>query len=511
MNKEDISDALIRQNKYLSVLYDISLTVGKSLDLKEILNDVLNLIIDFMGVDAGIIFVINDETMEMVPVAFKNIGEEVVRDLQDNFVRIGECVCGSIAEYEQEIVILEKASQDSRFTREASRKAGIEFYAGFPLKAKGKVNGVLCSITYTSYKPDGDQLSTLRAATVPISLAIENSRLFEDAKKKVDAKLRYFIYESIVTNSPKMQEIIRMVRKLTDVPSNILIYGESGTGKELIARTIHLNSLRKEKPFIGLNCAAIPETLLESELFGYVKGAFTGANSDKKGLFEAANGGTIFLDEVDAMSLNLQVKLLRVLQEKTFVKVGSVQPIHLDVKIIAATNRRLEDAIKQKQFRDDLFYRLNVVRIELPPLRERVEDISLLARYFVSKFNKITGKKIRRISADALEVLNTYLWPGNIRELENAIERAVVMAETDEIKKEDLPSDIVDPPDEAKLDLSIRNIEKQHIVKVMSLVNGNKRRAARLLGVDVSTLWRKLKSEGIAYQDTPEVHEAQES
>ncbi|MBZ0157693.1 MAG: sigma 54-interacting transcriptional regulator [Alphaproteobacteria bacterium] len=501
-NTDVFSDTLLKQNKYLSVLYDIALTVSKSLDLKEILKDVLDMIIDFMGVDAGIVFVINDETMEMIPVAFKNIGEEVVKDLLENFVRVGECVCGSIAEYEKEVVILEKASQDPRFTRESSKKAGIEFYAGFPLKAKGKVNGVLCSITYTPYKPDSDQLSTLRAATVPISLAIENSRLFEDAQKKVDAKLRYFIYESIVTNSPKMKEIIRMVRKLTDVLSNILIYGESGTGKELIARTIHLNSLRKEKPFIALNCGAIPESLLESELFGYVKGAFTGANADKKGLFEAANGGTIFLDEVDSMSLNLQVKLLRVLQEKTFVKVGSTQPISLDVKIIAATNRRLEEAIKLKQFREDLFYRLNVVRIELPPLRERVEDISLLARYFISKFNKITGKKIRRISGDALEILNTYLWPGNIRELENAIERAVVMAETDEIKKEDLPLEIVNPPDDSKLDLTLRNIERQHIVKVMSLVDGNKRRAARLLGVDVSTLWRKLKSEGIAFHDT---------
>lgn len=467
-----------------------------------ILNDVLTLIIDFMNVDAGIIFVINEETMEMIPVAMKNIGEEVLKDLQENVVKIGECVCGSIAECEKEIVILEKASQDPRFTREASKKAKIEFYAGFPLKAKGKVNGVLCSITYTPYTLDGDYLSLLRAATVPISLAIENSRVFEDTKKKVDAKLRYFIDETIVTNSPKMKEIIRMARKLTDVPSNILIYGESGTGKELIARTIHLNSLRKEKPFIGLNCAAIPETLLESELFGYARGAFTGATSDKKGLLEAANGGTIFLDEVDAMSLNLQVKLLRVLQERQFVKVGSVQPIALDVKIIAASNRRLEEAIKEKQFREDLFYRLNVVKLELPPLRERVEDISLLARYFVSKFNKITGKHIRRISEDALEILITYRWPGNIRELENAIERAVVMAETEEIRREDLPIEIVNPPDDSQLDLTLKTMEKHHMLKVLSLVKGNKRRAARLLGIDVTTLWRKLRGEGILLHDT---------
>ncbi len=229
-------------------------------------------------------------------------------------------MCGNIAECNKEIIIPEKASDDPRFTRESQKKAGIEFYAGLPLKSKEKVVGVLCVITFAPFTPDADLMDILRAATVPISLAIENARLFENTKRNAEENLRHCSFEGIIANSPKMLEILSMIRKVTDVPSSILIYGESGTGKELIARAIHYNSIRRDKPFFAVNCAAIPENLLESELFGYRKGAFTGAYTDKKGLFEAADGGTIFLDEVEAMSKNLQVKLLRVLQDKTFLQ-----------------------------------------------------------------------------------------------------------------------------------------------------------------------------------------------
>ncbi len=486
-------EILERQNKQLSILYEIALTVGKSLDLKTILDDVLGKVVEFMGVDAGVIFVINDETLEMIPVSFKNISEEVIKDLTENRVKIGECICGTIAQCEREVIILEKASRDPRFTRESQKRARIEFYAGLPLKAKGRLVGVLCVITYTPYIPDEGLIGILRAATVPISLAIENSRLFENVKKDVEVKLRYFDYEGIITNSQKVREVIRMLRKLTDVSSSILIYGESGTGKELIARAIHFSSIRKDNPFIVVNCAAIPESLLESEVFGYTKGAFTGANADKKGLFEAANGGTIFLDEVEAMSKSLQVKLLRVLQDRTFFKVGGTSPITVDVRIIAATNQDLEEAIKSKQFREDLFYRLNVIKIELPPLRERIEDVPLLARYFTNKFNKKIGKNIRKISNEAMDMLINYSWPGNIRELENTIERAVVIAEADEIRREDIPIEIATLSNDSKKDLTLESIEKEHILKVLNLVSGNKKKASRLLGLDATTLWRKLK------------------
>ena len=491
-----LPETLERQNKKLSILYEIALTVGKSLDLKTILNDVLGKIIAFIGVDSGVIFIINDETLEMVPVSFQNLSDEVVKDLTEKNVKVGECMCGTIAECDREAIIFEKASNDPRFSRESQKKSGIEFYAGLPLKSKEKVIEVLCVMAYTPFTPDEDLVDILRAATVPISLAIENARLFENTRKDAEA-LRYSSFEGIIGNSPKIKEVLSIVRKVTNAPSSILVYGESGTGKELIARALHFNSIRKERPFIAVNCTAIPENLLESELFGYVRGAFTGANADKKGLFEAADGGTIFLDEVETMSMNLQVKLLRFLENRTFFKLGSTVPVSVDVRIIAATNQDLKEAVKEKQFREDLYYRLNVIKIDLPPLRERAGDVALLIRYFMHKYSGIMNKNIRRISVNALDILINHSWPGNIRELENTIERAVVVAETDEIRKEDLPIDIATHYNDVRKLWSLESLEREHILKVLGLVRGNKSKASRLLGLDVTTLWRKLKKYNI--------------
>lgn len=497
-----LTQLLERQNKKLSILYEIALTVGKSLELKTILDNALEKIIAFMGVDAGVIYVINDKTLEMVPVSFKNLSDEVVRDLTDKKVRVGECMCGSIAQYDREIIILENASGDTRFTRETLRAEGMEFYAGVALKAKGKVIGVLCVITHAPYTPDNELIEILRAVTVPVGLAIENALIMESARKEAEEQMRHYNFEGIICNSPQMSNVLGLIRKVTNVTSSILICGESGTGKELIARAIHFNSIRRERPFIAVNCAAISETLLEPELFGYVKGAFTGATTDKKGLLEAADEGTVFLDEVEAMSENLQVKLLRVLQDRTFFKVGGTKPVTVDIRIIAATNQDLEASVNSKHFRKDLYYRLNVIKIELPPLRERAEDIPLLARYFISKFSKKIGKNIRRVSDDATDMLINYLWPGNIRELENTIERAVVIAETDEIRKEDLPIEIstcyLDSRKDWRLESIEKNLELEHIQKVLIITGGNKKKAASLLGLDTSTLWRKLKK----YQNT---------
>jgi Nif-specific regulatory protein len=490
-----ISETVEKQNKKLSILYEVALTVGMSLDLKTILDNVLEKIIAFMAVDAGVIYVIDEETLEMIPVSFRNLSPEVVKDLCENRVKVGECMCGSIAQCDREVIIHEKASQDPRFTRGVLKKEGMEFYAGLPLKAKGRVVGVLCVITHARYHVDAELLDILRAATQPIGLAIENGRIFENTRKKAETR-DTFNFEGIITNSDNMLSILTLVRKITDVTSSVLLYGESGTGKELIARAIHYNSIRKDRPFIAVNCAAIHENLLESELFGYLKGAFTGAYSDKQGLLEAADGGTIFLDEVDSMSTNLQAKLLRFLQDRTFVKVGDTRPVTVDVRIIAASNRRLEEAIASKQFREDLYYRLNVIKIDLPALRERREDIPLLARYFMGKFSRKLGRNIRRISDDAMNALVNYSWPGNIRELENSLERAVVVAETDEILKDDIPAAIYDSLDSKPLeqDWRLEKFEQEHINKVLKLAGGNKKKAAVLLGLNVSTLWRKLKS-----------------
>ncbi len=486
-------ELLAKQNKKLAILYEIALTVGKSLNLKSILDEVLERVIAFMGVDAGVIYVIDDETLEMVPVSFQNLSEAVVKDLCENRVKVGECMCGSIAQCDREVIIFEKASSDPRFTRGVLKKENMEFYAGLPLKARNKVVGVLCVITHAPYTPDQELLDILRAAAQPIGLAIENARIFETAKKEGDARSKYFNFEGIITSSPKMLSVLSLVRKITDVPASILISGETGTGKELIARAIHFNSIRKDMPFIAVNCAALNENLLESELFGYIKGAFTGAADDRKGLFEAAESGTMFLDEVEAMSKNLQVKLLRVLQDGTFYRVGSTRPLTVDVRIIAATNRDLDEAIKTKQFREDLYYRLNVIRIDLPPLRERPEDIPLLARFFMVKYGRKMDKPVRKIADEAADALINYSWPGNVRELENAIERAVVLAETDEIRTKDLPLEIPALGVDMQRDWTLSRLERDHIAKVLNLVGGNKKKAAKLLGLDATTLWRKMK------------------
>jgi transcriptional regulator with GAF, ATPase, and Fis domain len=483
-----------QQQRKLSILYKIALTVGKSLELRTILDEVLEQVLAFMAVDAGVIYVIDDATLEMIPVTYRNLSDAVVRDLCTNRVKVGECMCGSIAQCDKEVIIHERASADPRFTRGILRKEGMEFYAGLPLRAKGRVVGVICAITHAPYQPDPELLDILRAATVPIGLAIENARLFEHTRKEADGRLRYADFAGIITGSASMRTVLDMVRKVTDVPTSILIYGESGTGKELIARAIHFNSVRKGRPFLAVNCAALNENLLESELFGYVKGAFTGAVTDRAGLFEAADGGTLFLDEVEAMSKNLQVKLLRVLQDRSFFRVGSTRPVTVDVRVIAATNHLLEDAIRAKEFREDLYYRLNVIRIDLPALRDRPEDIPLLARYFLNRFSAKMEKDMRRIADDAMRLLVAHPWPGNVRELENALERAVVLAEGEEISVQDLPTGLASSVQLPAQDWSLERVKQEHIAKVLSLVGGNRKKAAELLGVDATTLWRKSRA-----------------
>lgn len=482
----------MQQNEKYSFLYEVALTVGESLDLKTILDHVLEKIIGFMKVDAGVIYVIDETTLEMIPVAFRNLLDEVVRDLSETRVKVGECMCGTIAQCDKEVIIFEKASLDPRFTRGVLKKEGMEFYAGLPIRAKGKVVGVLCVITHAPYAPDGELFEILRAATLPIGLAIENGLIFEQIKRKAADRKGPVDFEGIITNSPRMHEVLSLIRKVLNVPTRVFIYGESGTGKELIARALHYNSVRQNKPFIAVNCAGLPETLLEAELFGYVKGAFTGAATDRAGLLEAADGGTLFLDEINSMSSNLQLKLLRFLQDQTFYKVGATASIQVDVRVIAATNQIIEDKIRDGSFREDLYYRLNVIKIDLPPLRERKDDIPLLVRYFIQKYNKKLDKTIRSISENTLLILMKYPWPGNVRELENVIERAVIMAEGNDLVPTDLPPQIA-PILQHESDWTLERFEKDHIKTVLNISKGEMKKTAQLLGINQSTLWRKLK------------------
>ncbi len=313
-------------------------------------------------------------------------------------------------------------------------------------------------------------------------------------------------FGNIIARSPRMLEIFDTIRKISDYKTTVLITGESGSGKELIARAIHFNSPRSNKPFIAINCSAIPENLLESELFGYVKGAFTGANKDKKGLFEEASGGTLFLDEVGDLPLALQVKLLRAIQEEEIRRVGAGSVTKIDVRLIAATLKNLSEEIKKGTFREDLYYRLNVLPIHLPALRERKEDIPLLVNTFIKKFNKEMSKKIEKTSPETLQFLTDYSWPGNVRELENTIERAMVMEHSDELSAQNLPDVVrnveINPAIRAAAnELSIKKMmaimEQELIKKALDKTNGNRTWAAKLLEISHRALLYKIKRYGL--------------
>ncbi|MEO0123210.1 MAG: sigma-54 dependent transcriptional regulator [candidate division WOR-3 bacterium] len=309
-----------------------------------------------------------------------------------------------------------------------------------------------------------------------------------------------FRLEDLIGKSPKMQKIFELIKTVAPTRSTVLIRGESGTGKELVARAIHNLGPRSKGPFVATACGAMPETLLEAELFGYEKGAFTGALSQHKGRIEMADRGTLFLDEIGDISLKTQVDLLRFLQEREFRRVGGKELIKVDTRVIAATNKKLEEMIREGTFREDLYYRLNVITIEIPPLRERKEDIPLLLEHFLKKFNLENKKDISGISSDAMELLLSYDWPGNVRELENVIEHAVVVTKGREIGKKDLPKNLVDKfliPQFTNKDLRLDTMEKEHILNVLRIYNWNIKKTAQVLGINRVTLYNKMEKYGL--------------
>jgi DNA-binding NtrC family response regulator len=327
-------------------------------------------------------------------------------------------------------------------------------------------------------------------------------REIRNLRQVVKEKYRF---ENIIGTSDKMQEVYNLIAKIADTDSTILIQGDSGTGKELVARALHFNSNRQHQPFVAINCSALPENLLESELFGHKKGAFTGAVSDKVGLFEEAEQGTIFLDEINSMALSLQTKLLRVLQERQLRRVGDTKTVPINVRVLAATNESLVEKAKTGQFREDLYYRLAVIPVEMPALRERVDDIPLLVAHFLQKNAGQTGTEPKKIDPKAIEVLQGYRWPGNVRELENAIERACALCDDGLIKPHDLPPQVlrqtgVAPSGEPSslpvgrtLDDYIREQERNYIDETIKFNGASREKAAKMLGISMATLYRKLE------------------
>ncbi len=342
-------------------------------------------------------------------------------------------------------------------------------------------------------------------------LLIKVKRLFEVRNLLLENRIlkkeiqRNYDFDDIVGRSPSIRRVYDMIQTVAETDSSVLITGKSGTGKELVARSLHYKSKRQNKPFVAVNCGAIAENLIESELFGHKKGAFTGAVSDKEGLIKAADGGTLFLDEISELPLALQVKFLRALQEKEVTPVGSTVPIPVNVRIIASTNRELKEEIKAGKFREDLFYRLNVIEISLPSLKEREEDIPLLADHFLNKFRKEMNKNIKGIHSDAIRALVSYEWKGEVRELENVMERAVIFCKGDFITLKDLPenfshtSSSIDFSKLGSLEDAIRKFEKDYIIKALESNNNDKEKTSELLQVGLSTLYRKLKELQISH------------
>ena len=337
-----------------------------------------------------------------------------------------------------------------------------------------------------------DLLQTVKNAATQRQLFHENRLL----RREIN---RQYNFSEIIGKSDAMQKVFDLVSKVADTDASVLIEGESGTGKELIARSLHFNSSRSDRPFLAVNCGALPESLLESELFGHTKGAFTGAVGDSKGLFRSAAGGTLFLDEIGEMPQVLQVKLLRALQEHEVTPVGSSVSQTFDARIIAATNKHLEDEVAEGRFREDLFYRLDVLQIRVPPLRDRREDIPLLVRHFTEKARRGNEKGPLNVAKEAMVALINYDWPGNVRELENAVERAGILA-NDEIGPDDLPPKIAsnasgtyESRDTVSFRPTLEEIERRYVVEVLTSVDEDKARAADILGIDLSTLYRKLK------------------
>ena len=402
------------------------------------------------------------------------------------------------------------ASEDVALTITDIRMAGID---GLALIDRLKdIDAEALVIVMTAYSSVDSAVAALRKGaydyiTKPfvnedllqsVKNALRQRELFRENRQLRRELDRRYSFSEIIGTSEALQAVFRLVEKVATTNTNILVQGESGTGKELIARAIHHNSPRADRPFVAINCGALPETLLESELFGHTKGAFTGAVTNKPGLFRSAEGGTVLLDEVGEISSAMQVRLLRALQEHEVTPLGSSSAIAFDARIICATNRDLEKEVSEGRFREDLFYRLNVIEIHLPPLRERREDIPLLARHFIMRTAREQASDEKSVDAAAMSALINYAWPGNVRELQNAIERAFTLS-GDQIDLNSLPPRVRDAAshtpmrDPDGLRPTLDEIERRHIFETLASVNQDKARAANILGIDLSTLYRKLK------------------
>jgi len=495
----------------LAALYEVARAVGGTLDLRQALYDVLDILARRMDMRRGMVTLLASEGDQVqVEVAHGMSADAAARGRY----KFGEGITGRVVETGEPIVVPRISEEPLFLDRTRTRKQDLDHEISFlcvPIKSGTKVIGTISvdRVFKSEAACDADLrfltiISTLiaRAAVNLEALNRERRELEKENQRLTQALTEKYATTSIVGNSNKIKEVFRLIEQVSGATATVLIRGESGTGKELVASAIHYNSPRSRGPFIKVNCAALPGSLIESELFGHVKGAFTGAHKDKPGRFELAGGGTIFLDEIGSIPIEAQVKLLRVLQEREVERVGDIKTRQVDVRVIAATNRDLEQAMGQGEFREDLYYRLNVFPIFLPPLRERPTDILLLADHFVEKYASLHRKDVRRISTPAIDALSSYHWPGNVRELENFIERAVLLSTDGVIHSYHLPPTLQTAEGSAtvpssSLDEAVARVEKDLISDALKSSQGNMARTARLLKTTERIIRYKIKKHGL--------------
>ena len=503
---EDTLSKLREAHRKLKALHDVSDAIYETFDLSKLLHKVLDLVLDIFRADRAVVLLYDEADGKLRPAAARNREKTTAR------LAVSQTVVDYVASRKRSVISADALS-DPRF--EPSESLAIQKINSVmcvPLTSKGMSQGVLYVDNRRGMQQfEQDHLRLLTIIARQAATAIDNARSFtdlrqerEELKRQVSEKYR------IVGNSPRLNAVLEEVRRLAHADTTVLISGETGVGKELVARAIHEESSRSGGPFVVVTCASMPESLLENELFGHEKGAFTGAERRKMGKFELANHGTVFLDEVAEVSLAIQTKLLRAVEEKVFDRVGGTDPISVDVRIVAASNRNIEEMVRKGEFRQDLYYRLAVAPIRVPPLRERREDVPMLAKYFLDVLAREMGRTNPTLSDAALRVMTNYSWPGNIRELRNAMERAILLNRTGVLEPDDLPPNLLAGKDaSAKLRQdadteaglfplagAVHAIERRAICKALKISGGVKSRAAELLGISRPTLDKKLREYG---------------
>lgn len=482
-------------NNHFEALSEIALTINTIFDPDELFERVLEVAVETLEAERGFVLLHKpaDDVLFEVRAQY-NISEDQLGDI----VRISTSVVREVLDTGRPVLVFETESDDKYGSSESIIIEKIQSIACVPLRRKQQQIGAvyLDSVTKRGrFTPDN--LPFLSAVANQAAVALENAELYQslrDENRRLRSEVqRMHGFDGIIGQSAAIREVFETMTRVLDTRATVMLSGESGTGKELVARAIHYNGERKDEPFVAVFCGSLPETLLESELFGHKKGSFTGATSDKKGLFEAANGGTIFLDEVSELSPRMQTSLLRVLQGGEIKRVGDESTRRVDVRIISATNRPLKELIRENEFREDLYYRLNTIEIVLPPLRQRRTDVPLLANHFLDMYATGSRDYVSGFAPDAVDALRAYPWPGNVRELENCIERAVVLARGDLIAVEDLRLPVDDEMLPAETGLPLKEVERRYVLQTMDAYDGNVTATAEALGVSRRWLHYRLK------------------